>query len=968
MNKQNIKQEKHIPMRFWSMFLGAFCLGSFAYAQEAETAANVATETFDSTTVNIAFRKVLAADELGTVTHVNVAKLIEKNFSTDAMSGMQAYVPGLTDRGKFWGFDEYLVVIDGVPGRKLNNIRPDEIEEMTFLKGAQAVLLYGSHAAKGVILVTTKRGDSADAIKIQVRAMTGWAVNKAYPTYLGSAEYMILYNEARDNEGESPLYSNDDIYNHALGEAPYRYPSVNFYSDEFIKKARNRTEASLEISGGGERAQYYTNVSYYRQASDFKFGEAKNNYIDRLNVRGNVDMKFSDMLKAHVNANVALYDSRTPNSGNYWDEAQKLRPNRVAPLIPMSSLNLASPSVQTALSNARPVDGGKYILGGVKTQQESNIFADYYSSGYKTFSSRQLQFDTGMDFDFSNLLKGLSFHVNYALDYQTEFTTKYEDKYETYDPSWSVQNGFDEVLGLEVLGQYTPATEEGVDGGKSNLLMAANAHLDYNNSFGDHNVSAIIVANGDQLTETGQYHRNSAANLGAMVNYNFAHKYYLNAGTSITHTAKLHEDMRKKAGFSVEAGWNAAKESFLEGGIFDDLVLSGAYSTIHSDLDIDNYYMYAGSYKQTDYWNWDGGTGVKATASKIGSNPGLDYLTRREISASLRVSLLQKSLDLYGTYFTNTYNGGIVAADFLYPSYFTTGSGDNASTFNTKVNFEKESRYGFEFGVNYKKNLTDDLRLEFGANGSWYYAEATKRDDSKYEEDYQKRTGKDLYANWGYVCLGFFQDQADIDASPDQSSFGETIRPGDLKYKDINGDDKIDTKDQVLLSRTTWDGSDGVNEGGGGSPLNLGAHFTAKYKGFTLYVHGTGSFGAEGVKNSSYYWVKGDGKYSEVVRDRWTKETKDTAKYPRLTTKNGANNFVPSTFWTYKANRFDISKVQLTYDLSQDIIGGTILRDAQIFVNATDLLTISKERKHMEMNVGNAPQTRSYNLGIKVTF
>ncbi|MCF0189690.1 MAG: SusC/RagA family TonB-linked outer membrane protein [Marinilabiliaceae bacterium] len=965
MNVQYNKQKGHI--RFLSMFLFAFCLGSIASAQDTEGVggANTAAESQDSTTVNVAFRKMLASDLLGGVNYVNVADLTEKSFAIDAMNGMKALVPGMTSTGFLWGFDNYLVLIDGVPGRELNNIRPDEIAEITFMKGAQAVLLYGSHAAKGAVLVTTKRGDSSEAIKIQARVNTGWRVHKAYPEYLGSAEYMVLYNEARANEGEEAYYSNDDIYNSGLGKNPYRYPSVNFYSDEFIKKAYNRTEGSLEISGGGERAKYYTNVSYYHMGSQFKFGEAKDNFINRLNVRGNVDMIFSKMLSAYVNANVALYNDQTPTTGNYWDEASKLRPNRVAPLIPISYLNYSSPSVATEMITARPVDG-KYILGGVKTQQESNIFADYYVSGNKTFSSRQMQFDTGLDFDFSSLLKGLSFHIKYALDYQTNFTTKYENKYVTYQPTWSTQNGKDEVLGLEPLGTYSPATAENVSDSKSNLLMAANAHFDYNNSFGDHNVSAIVVANGDQLTETGEYHRKSAANLAALVNYNFAHRYYLNAGVSVTHTAKLHEDNRKKAGYSVELGWNAAKESILEGSIFDDLIVSAAYSSIHTDLDITKYYLYAGNFKiSDDWWNWDGGTGVKATNSRNGANPDLDYINRKEISANLKLSLMEKALSFEGSFFKNEYNGGIISADFLFPSYFTKGE----ATFNSQVNYNEDTRYGFDFSVNYKKAVNSDLKFEFGANGVWYYAESTKRDDSKIEEDYRKKSGKDLYANWGYECLGFFNSQEEIKGWANQKELaGEDIRPGDLKYKDQNNDGVINEKDKILLSRTVWDSTDGVNQGGGGAPLTLGAHFTAKYKGFTLFVLGSGNFGAEGVKNSSYYWVAGDNKYSAVVRDRWTEQTKNTAKYPRLTTKKGTNNFQTSTFWTYKADRFDIERVQLTYDFSEDMIGGTILSGAQVYLYATDLVTFAKEREHMEMNVGSAPQTRSYNIGVKVTF
>ena len=122
------------------------------------------------------------------------------------------------------------------------------------------------------------------------------------------------------------------------------------------------------------------------------------------------------------------------------------------------------------------------------------------------------------------------------------------------------------------------------------------------------------------------------------------------------------------------------------------------------------------------------------------------------------------------------------------------------------------------------------------------------------------------------------------------------------------------------------------------------------------------------MKNNSYYWVYGDRKYSEVVRDRWTEETKETATYPRLTTQSGANNFRSSDFWMYKNDRFSISKAQLTYDLPKSLLQGSFVSDISAYVSGSNLLTISEVSDMLEMNVGSAPQTRFYNIGLKVTF
>ena len=329
----------------------------------------------DSTLVNVAFRKVAKEDIMGGVSSVNIAELMEKNYNTYSLDNMQGYVSGFNGAG-MWGYTEQLVLIDGVP-REANNVKPDEIESITFLKGAQAVVLYGSKAANGAILITTKRGKVTDGLSVNVRANTGWAVAKAYPEYLGAAEYMTLYNEARANDGiADPLYSYETIAKYASGANPYRYPDVEFYSDEYIKKAYNRTDVTAEIEGGNERAKFYANVSYYRQGDFFKFGEAENNYVDRFNVRGNVDVKLNKFINAYVNANATYYNSKSANGGSYWEAAATFRPNRVAPLIPLSYIDPNAAQPNSLIGTTKNFINGCF-LGGAQTDL-TNIFADYY--------------------------------------------------------------------------------------------------------------------------------------------------------------------------------------------------------------------------------------------------------------------------------------------------------------------------------------------------------------------------------------------------------------------------------------------------------------------------------------------------------------------------------------------------------------------------------------------------------------
>ena len=148
----------------------------------------------------------------------------------------------------------------------------------------------------------------------------------------------------------------------------------------------------------------------------------------------------------------------------------------------------------------------------------------------------------------------------------------------------------------------------------------------------------------------------------------------------------------------------------------------------------------------------------------------------------------------------------------------------------------------------------------------------------------------------------------------------------------------------------------------------MGVNLTLKYKNFNLFMVGNGQFGANGLKNNGYYDMSGEAKYSVNARGRWTPETADVATHPRLTTLPNANDAAASTFWIYSTNRFNLRKIQLTYDFPREMFQGKWVKDLSVYINGNDLLTIAKERKLMETSVGYAPQTRFYNLGVKVTL
>lgn len=939
-----------------SKYKGILPISLFALLSQGVMAQESADTRADS--INVAFRKSDVRDVIVPVSKVNVSELMEKNYNTYSLDNMQALTAGYN--GQLWNQGEALVLIDGVP-RDANNVLPTEIEDITFLKGASAVVLYGSRASKGVILITTKRGSIAP-LKISARANYTMDVAKSFPTYLDGAEYMTLYNQALVNDGLSPKFTDEQIYNTAAGTNPYRYPNQQFYTSDYLNKTKSRYDVTAEFQGGGKFAQFYTNVSYYRQGDFINFGEGKNNYTDRLNVRGNIDLQLSDWASGWVNANATYYNQHGSNS-NFWSAASTLRPNRVAPFIPVSfidpldvnSLNLIQ-NTRNIIHNPAGLPAGDYFLGATQEDQ-SNAFADMYSAGYNTWTSRQFQFDAGVKFDLKSILKGLSFKTNFAVDYKTSYSTSLNDQYATFGVNWTQIDGYDVIGSLTQYGQDKHTGTLNASNSAEQQTIAWNGQFDYVNSWGDHNLHATLVANGYQQTISGEYHRVSNANLGLQASYNFAHKYYVDLAANAVHSAKLPEGNRKAISPSLTLGWRLTSEDFMKDmDWLDDLRLTAGYTVLNQDLDIAEYFMYKDIFTATGtWWGWsDANNSIQTSDSQRGGNDELSFVKRKEFNVGLNGALLKNKLTFSVNYFNTTVDGLLAQPDYIYPSYMHTYW--PVSTFVPYINYGKNRRQGIDFAIAYNDKAGD---FEWGVQA---FGQTTTSKNLRVAEnvefEYQRSEGKATDAIWGLECLGYYNSQEEIDNAEAKSSFG-TVMPGDLKYKDQNGDGIIDSKDQVVLGR--W-----------GAKFTGGLNLTLKYRNFTLFAMLTGQFGGNAIKNDTYNWVYGERKYSDVVRGAWTAEkfkNGEMISYPRLTTQSPDNNFRTSDYWMYKTDRLDLARVQITYDFSKSLFGpNSIVKGLQIYANGNSLLTIAGERDQMERNVDSSPQTRSFTLGAKVEF
>lgn len=914
--------------------------------------------------VNVAFGKVAQEDLTHAISTVNTSELTKKTANNYSLVGLESFVGGYN--GNLWG-QAPLILVDGVP-RSASNVRASEVESVTVLKDAAAVVLYGSRAAKGVILITTKRGQESP-MQIDVRANVGVNIPKSYPKYLDADCYMTMYNEACRNDGIAERYDANTIYHTAMGTNPYRYPDIDFYSSDYLRKFYTNSDVTGEVYGGNEKTRYYLNFGMNYANSLLKYGESKNAYDMSFNVRGNVDMSLASWLTASTNAAV-IFDNSYQGRGNFWGAASTLRPNWFAPLLPIDMMDKNVEYMQEYIANSNHLIDGKYLLGGTSADT-TNPFSELLAAGYTKEKARRFMFDVAVTADLGSLLKGLSFKTAYSVDYTSYYSEAYAQEYAIYQPTWSNVNGKDVIIGLTKYNDDKTSTSEYVGKSTYDQTMTFSAQFDYDRTFNKyHNVAATLLGWGYQTQNSADennnaigtdvkgsnYHRTSNVNLGLRASYNYDHKYYVDFSGALIHSAKLPEGNRNALSPSVTLGWRLSKEKFMKNVDFiDDLKITASYANLHQDLDIASYYMYQGYFfysPNSGWFQWrDGTAGGTTSVSRRGSNPNLDFITRKEIRAGVDASLFNRMLRINANYFNQKTSGLLTqGATTLYPSFFNLGTDHS---FLPWTNYNEDKRTGFDFSISANKKI-GEFDVTLGFNGMVFTSEALTRDEVA-NEDYLLRVGHALDANYGYVCEGFFQDETDIEKHAKQT-FG-TVRPGDLKYKDINGDGIINSDDQIDLGKGGWSAA----------PFTFGMNLTLKYKNFTLFAMGAGQTGAMAFKNNSYYWNRGTSKFSEVVWGRWTEDTKETATYPRLSTGNGDNNYRNSTFWTYKNNVFRLKNVQLTYDFPQNTFKGSFIHGLSVYCGGSDLLTLSKEREYMEMSLG-APQYRSLYLGFKAAF
>jgi TonB-dependent SusC/RagA subfamily outer membrane receptor len=510
--------------------------------------------------VDLGFIKVDKRDVNSDITTVKTSDIDGKYNPRGITDILNGNVSGMANYNNVRGLGNALVVVDGViryDAFSSAMMMPEEIESVTVLKDVAAVALFGSQARNGAILIQTKHGNAHER-SIRINARYGINDPKALPQYLNSADYMTLYNEARTNDGLSPLYSDQTIENYRSGN-PYRYPSVDYYSSDYLKSVQTNSRVSADFTGGDKNVSYYANLGWSHDGSWINFGDAKSQGTNRFNLRTNVDFRINDFIKNSVSANAVFNFSKGPRT-DYFSNASTLKPNAYTPFLPISLLDETNTDMMNLVSIERNVIGGTYILGGTSSIK-TNPFADIYAGGYNETINRVMEINDRIDVDLNALTKGLSFVGNIGFDFYNRYQQYVSNGYAVYVPTWDTNDK------ITALTKYNDNTYTGVQYvGSPNFYrrLAFSGMLNYERSFADvHHLSAQLIASGSNYTVFTPNNNGNASDpwpeknthLGMRVAYDYKKTYYADFSSALQYSTKLASGHRLGFSPTIALGW-----------------------------------------------------------------------------------------------------------------------------------------------------------------------------------------------------------------------------------------------------------------------------------------------------------------------------------------------------------------------------------------------------------------------------
>lgn len=849
-----------------------------------------------------------------------------------------------------------LILIDGVEGR-LAEVNPNDIASITVLKDAASAAIYGSRAANGVILLETKRGEANDKVTINYNGYFGiQKLGKRYDIISNSAEYMQLWNSALINSNSDAMFPNDVIEAFKNGTDPYKYPNTNYYDE--VYRTSFTTQHNISATVGSKKTNSYFSVSYLKNE-----GIMKNTETERFSLNLNSEAKLNDRLR--IGARARMMRKITD------------RPYDISRIVYMMANGY--PFSTPYLQDGKTYGGTQTLyLSGPKTGQPivdtRNPFPDLYNGNQQYVNT----FMKGNIYATIDILKGLSVTAQYSGQYNNNNQDKYNQMAYCYT-DLDLSNKTKPLDYPSTLKVYRKVTDEYY----GTFFVNAN----FNRTFNDiHEISAVLGYQQESLvyrvTETektdpskddlhqivsGTKNPSASGNkyLWRMlsyfgrVNYAFRGKYLMEMNLRADASSRFAKENRWGYFPSFSAAWRLSEEPFMkDNNIFNNFKIRASWGqlgnqNIGSSSNRD-YFPYLTTLTQ-DYATSYNFNNVLAPGAAIKELVDRDITWETTTTTDIGVDLgfLKNRLTIEADYFKRE------TKDIIVQLPIPLLMGDITAPLE---NIGKMKNAGVEINMAWEDNLpATGLSYRIGANVTFLSNEVVKFRDDSPDQLYLIREGYSYKTLYGYVSEGVYQTNEE--AKNHMHSNGYTPTAGDLKYKDVNNDGKLDYRDKQEIGNTI-------------PKITYGINGSIAWKGFDLSFLFTGTGKVNAYMQNA--WTEPLGISGGVIttrwRDAWTPENPSNT-LPMIKV-NDTWNRQESSFWATDASWFKLKNIQLGYQVPSNLTKKLSLQSLYVYVNGTDLFTIvsskyegtDPERDTFTSGYDNYPVPRVLSVGLNITF
>ncbi|MEX6691046.1 TonB-dependent receptor [Danxiaibacter flavus] len=912
---------------------------------------------------------------------VNVAQALQGmvanlNISVGSAGGAPNAMQGINIRG-YTGLGTAagpLVVVDGIQGGDINSINPDDIESISVLKDAAASAIYGSSAPYGVILINTKRGKKNRQPVITYNDNFSFSQPLNLPHMGSSLEYAECFNEAFVNAGRSPWFDDETmqrIKDYLSGKittetikdpnnnAWYSWNKANANNDWFkiyFKDWAFNQQHRLGVSGGSENTTYYLGLGFNDKAGLYRYG---NDDYKLYNVRANLTSDLKKWMTVGLRSSYSRSIYNTPNTyagrtgGNYLHQI-----GRKAPTVP-----LFNPDGYYSEYSDIPLQeqGGRYIeqtdklsLTGeivLRPLKGWEITANYTFNGEYLQTSAHVKTINMMLPDGTTAPLGQTFPNAFSRGRNStekqivNIFTSYEKRLD--DHSFKVLAGF--------VNEYTDYLYYG----------ASNTYL-YSND-----IPALNLTYGTSPTVADGIRRLGTRGYFGRLNYSFKDRYLVEFNGRYDGSSRFLDNHRWSFYPGVSAGWQISKEDFwspLKDAV-NNLKLRASYGALGDQIFIGEYnyypfYPYLVTNRPTST-NWLFGSSQQASVyAPPLVNQDLTWVTTSTMNIGLDAAFLKNRLTASFDWYVRK------SKDYAGPAKATPAVlGTNPPAVN---NSAIETR-GFELSLSWADQVSKDFSYSIKALLSDYRGKVTEYPNPTGILSSTWYKGMNLGEIWGYTSMGLFQSAEEIAKAPKQDYINKLWMPGDVRYKDINGDGKID------IGKNTVDSSGDLSVIGNSTPrYSYSFTLAANWKNFDINVFIQGVGKRETWMGSNYFFgITGDewqSSYFTEMRDRWS-PTNPNGYYPKyyMNSDNAKNQRVQSRYLQDVAY-LRIKNLQIGYTLPQDVMRTIKLQRIRVYASVENLLTTTKMKvKSMdpEVFIGDGkiyPLQRTFSLGLNVTF